>query len=693
METSFLGKDGFIWWKGVVEDRKDPIFLGRLRVRIFGWHTDNKLELPTEDLPWSMPSLPLDNGRNPVGPKEGDWVWGFFLDGPEAQKPIVVGYIPGIDEQPANPEVGFFDPTPDEQLDCTIVPRPPEMCMSEEDAAQKDATEVKKGGKFRDPERLPGQNIAFGQLTKDYDSRKYKFDVNKDGKYDSEDADQITDLDKDGTPNNEEEFFSGVVAASGGVPISRYPLENRLMEPSTSRLSRNEKIEETIVALKKGELDSGEGGGYEGAAVGGDEAAQPLAFQEPETAYDAKYPYNHVYESESGHVIEVDDTPGAERMHWYHRSGTFKEIHPDGLEVNKIKKAQYNFIYEDYFNCTLGSMNLDAGDAYRLKAGSIINLNSGGDQNRQVGANLNALVSKSVNSRIKENTHTVIENESWTHVTNGTYLYVKEGVLHIKVEDEIVIESGKKIQMTAAEGIDLCSPIINLQGLGGAECVINLVSSIINSNFLMAHVAGIATPGLGEKPLPAVPSAPLKNEADNDDWYDEAPTDASLKYGFLLPYGSPGDVYKPISDSDKKLVTLSAAGDQHELREALPTGELEAVVIKYQHTDGSITEWEVVRPVHVPGDLIDSPVKVDMFEDGVRYLNRWSKPGKEYPKQMFWVVKGGPENLILDSGERHQCFPPAPFNDKISFDLQTTRPDDATGNVVDTNPTNDDNGL
>ena len=32
-------------------------------------------------------------------------------------------------------------------------------------------------------------------------------------------------------------------------------------------------------------------------------------FSEPETPYDATYPYNHVYESESGHLREMDDTP------------------------------------------------------------------------------------------------------------------------------------------------------------------------------------------------------------------------------------------------------------------------------------------------------------------------------------------------------------------------------------------------
>ena len=50
---NFQGKDGFVWFTGVVEDRDDPSKLGRVRVRCVGYHTDNKTKIPTEDLPWA----------------------------------------------------------------------------------------------------------------------------------------------------------------------------------------------------------------------------------------------------------------------------------------------------------------------------------------------------------------------------------------------------------------------------------------------------------------------------------------------------------------------------------------------------------------------------------------------------------------------------------------------------------------
>ena len=76
----FAGKNGFIWWVGVVEDRQDPLKMGRCRVRCVGWHAEDKMRLPTDMLPWATPSLPINN-PSPYAPREGDMVFGFFIDG------------------------------------------------------------------------------------------------------------------------------------------------------------------------------------------------------------------------------------------------------------------------------------------------------------------------------------------------------------------------------------------------------------------------------------------------------------------------------------------------------------------------------------------------------------------------------------------------------------------------------------
>ena len=67
-------------------------------------------------------------------------------------------------------------------------------------------------------------------------------------------------------------------------------------------------------------------------------------YDEPEISYNADYPFNHVYESESGHIREYDDTEGAERIHERHRTGTSYEIDPEGTRIDKVVKNQFTTI-------------------------------------------------------------------------------------------------------------------------------------------------------------------------------------------------------------------------------------------------------------------------------------------------------------------------------------------------------------
>ena len=102
MTQNFMGKDGFQWFVGVVEDRQDPQRLGRVRVRCLGYHTEIHEDLKTVDLPWAHPMNPITSatvsglGQTPLGPVEGTWVVGFFQDAADAQQPIIMGTLPGV---------------------------------------------------------------------------------------------------------------------------------------------------------------------------------------------------------------------------------------------------------------------------------------------------------------------------------------------------------------------------------------------------------------------------------------------------------------------------------------------------------------------------------------------------------------------------------------------------------------------
>jgi len=247
--SNFFGGSEFWWWCGVVEDRMDPLYLGRCRVRIVGYHTADRTLLPTGDLPWASVLQPITSaamtgiGHAPVGPVEGTWVVGFFRDGSENQEPIIMGTIGGIPQSEyynnLAPQYGFRDET------------------------------------------------------------------------------------------------------------NQYPDEDLLDEPDTNRLARNEKISKTIIQLKNDAV-------VKKVPVGITQGK----WDQPKSSYDAVYPYNHVFQSESGHVTEYDDTPNNERTHQYHRAGTFVEIDKNGTRVTRIVGDDYEILDRDGYVLIKGTSNV-----------------------------------------------------------------------------------------------------------------------------------------------------------------------------------------------------------------------------------------------------------------------------------------------------------------------------------------------
>lgn len=71
--------------------------------------------------------------------------------------------------------------------------------------------------------------------------------------------------------------------------------------------------------------------------------------KEPDTEFKTKYPYNMSYASRKNdegkqHVLEIDDTPGHERIRVHHKSGTYNQINSKGDNVIKIVGDSYELI-------------------------------------------------------------------------------------------------------------------------------------------------------------------------------------------------------------------------------------------------------------------------------------------------------------------------------------------------------------
>ena len=337
-----MGKDGFIWWQGVVEDRHDPLFLGRCRIRILGWHTEDKVEQPTVSLPWAFPIQPITSaamtgvGTSPTGPVEGTWVVGFFRDGEAAQEPVFFGTLGGIPEDQApDPSkfIGFADPrveAADEEHPFALTNK---RLLSYVDADE-DA---------RVP-RAPRLISHFGP------SKKLSGDALK--------------------PKNIREIKqneSGIIADGAPTQVileeyasrSAYPDINFMYEPTTPRSARGlfgnypttGPLSSTGIVGQKMEWRKQLGQGYGVAENPKDKWNEP----DPKAMYGAKYPYNHVTQTESGHLIEMDDTPGKERLHWYHRAGTFTEIGALGHRITKVVSEDFKVNLMNDYHRVVGS--------------------------------------------------------------------------------------------------------------------------------------------------------------------------------------------------------------------------------------------------------------------------------------------------------------------------------------------------
>ena len=117
LHTNFLGRDSFTWWIGQVADpsvwrdqstaigtdvdasKESTAWAYRCKVRIIGYHPFDGNILEDKDLPWAHVLTPAAQGTAQGGLGEtpslvgGECVFGFFLDGDEAQQPVIFGAL------------------------------------------------------------------------------------------------------------------------------------------------------------------------------------------------------------------------------------------------------------------------------------------------------------------------------------------------------------------------------------------------------------------------------------------------------------------------------------------------------------------------------------------------------------------------------------------------------------------------
>lgn len=113
------------------------------------------------------------------------------------------------------------------------------------------------------------------------------------------------------------------------------------------------------------------------------------SWSQPKTAYAAQYPFNKVTASESGHVQEIDDTPGAERIHTAHKSGSFNEIGPDGTQVTRVVGDGYTIIDNNGYILIEGRANVHVAGECNVMIMGDANLTMNGKVNMDVHNDFN----------------------------------------------------------------------------------------------------------------------------------------------------------------------------------------------------------------------------------------------------------------------------------------------------------------
>jgi len=502
---------------GIVEDNNDPEKLGRVKVRVFGIHEESKQQddwrgIPTQDLPWATVIMPSTNGiagvgRSPTGILNGTQVVVYFRD-ENFQVPMVFGTVPSVQTQvpwKSNSNKGFTDPNtnnpqthkinePDtnrlargEKLNLTpggqekpiavsIAGQTPAIAKAIKEAIF-DVTNLAESaiGSITKLPIIPTPEFPFGNPAVDgvplfkmaYDSavdkslvvgQQVTLKVQPAADWCSaEEAEAVSSLQALGTQTEEgvSEIALDIAHVDG----------NNLYVPGIATLSElGDQITDLLPPLPF-PLNANHGVQSDLKSEGGNTFVTPSSPAAP------VYPYNKVEESESGHIREVDDTPGAERIRESHRTGTMYEIHPNGEKVTRIVGNNYdiyllgqNVVVGGDCNITIvGNANISARNA-NISVNDIINLR-GKEINIQAEESLN-LYSKNLTSTTVEDTKFYATKNILTESTESTTMFAKKNV-SVQSTEAMSLFSNTDISVTSTADTSIIAGGNMLQQPGG----------------------------------------------------------------------------------------------------------------------------------------------------------------------------------------------------------------------------------
>lgn len=212
------------------------------------------------------------------------------------------------------------------------------------------------------------------------------------------------------------------------------------------------------------------------------------AYVQEDGSVNSKYPFNNVTQTESGHLFEMDDTPGFERVRLQHRTRTFTEIDPEGNRVNKIVGKNIEIIEKNNFVHVKG----------------VCNLRVEGDCNLVVNGNLNQRVKKDFNQEIEGNYNMLVKGKLDITANKKIYMEASDA---LGTQGEIILMAPEQVRIQSELDVDLGvrAESILSRGFITAGAGIHAGVPIYNPLAAFAGISTLGSVAAGSSAAPPVP--------------------------------------------------------------------------------------------------------------------------------------------------------------------------------------------
>lgn len=226
-------------------------------------------------------------------------------------------------------------------------------------------------------------------------------------------------------------------------PNAQYPSEEYKGLSDTNKLAQGD-IRGTVVQQKDAKRLKQVKGPFENS------------WEQPLSPFKGEYPYNKVVQTESGHIIEIDDTPGSERLHIYHKSGSFIEIDAYGTMVSRNVGSDYQITDKNGYVSIGGKANISVTGTCNVYVGGDANIEVDGDVNLESHNDITAKAAgrfqMSAGEAIDLRAPKIyVEADNELHVTAETKINVQTTTMNVKAEEAFKLYSVGTID-TVADG-------------------------------------------------------------------------------------------------------------------------------------------------------------------------------------------------------------------------------------------------